>query len=184
MNSAGTPWPVIWKNPISSHAWATRAATPAGSVPSRNGAMSMTGTVSMTLLQLRRRPPGGRRDHRAAPGSQVGDLVLELFEDVRVVLDHLVDVVGGGDHLVDVDLELRLLAVERLEHALAGDQPGLRRRVVAGGLEVRRLEPADHLLVGIGGDVDDGVLAVVLEPLSDAVGHRRRVGDDDLDVRV
>ena len=47
MNSSGTPCPVIWKNPISSQAWATCAATPSGSVPSRNGAMSMTGTVSM-----------------------------------------------------------------------------------------------------------------------------------------
>src|SRR6478752_6659374 len=150
MNSSGTPCPVIWKNPISSQAWATWAATPSGSVPSRNGAMSMTGTVSMRTPRFG--SPGGHVGPPGDRGSQVGDLRLELFEDVRVVLDDLVDVVGRGDHLVDGDLEVGRPALQGLEHALPGDQPGLRRRVVAAGTEVRGLHPGDHLLVGIGGD--------------------------------
>ena len=82
-SASGTPWPATVKKPVSRHAASTAAATArfSSTPPSRQGAMSMSGTLSspMTkplpaIIVTPFRP--GRRVRHDAPGrtgSEAGD---------------------------------------------------------------------------------------------------------------
>ena len=95
-------------------------------------------------------------------------------------LDNGIDVVGGGDDLLDHGTELGRLALERREHSVGGDQS--RSAPTSSTGWPSRYGVFIQVIISSSASDDtcnDVFLALVLQPLGDAVRHRRRVGNDD-----